>query len=146
MHNTLRTAKARLTDGAFTCVILDGDREYTSRERGVKPLVSLIQSAESYDGAYAADKTVGAGAAHLYVIIGVKALYANVISDSALAVLKAAGIDTYYGECVPYIINRRGDGICPIESAVKDVMDSTEAYSLILATLERLGENAIGKS
>ena len=146
MHETLRKAKERLTDGAFTCVILDGDREYTSRERGVKPLVSLIQSEESYKGAYAADKTVGAGAAHLYVIIGVKALYANVISESALAVLKTAGIDTFFGECVPYIINRRGDGICPIENAVKGAENSADAYHLILAALERLRESITDKS
>ena len=138
MHNTLIKASRMLNEGGYTCVILKDEMEYTSLDRGVKPLISLIQSGESYLGAYAADKTVGAGAAHLYVLIGVSEVWANVISESALAVLKDNGIGVYYGQRVPYIINRRGDGICPIESAVRDARDSREAYDLILSALLKL--------
>ena len=142
MHNTLTDAKKKLITGGYTCVILSDEREYSSRERGVKPLISLLESEESYVGAYAADKTVGAGAAHLYVLIGVRAIYANVISESAMTVLSANGIEVFCGECVPYIINRQGDGICPIENAVRDAEDSDDAYRLILKTLAELHKKA----
>ena len=138
MDNLVASARQRLIDGGYTCVLLQGDEEYTSLERGVKPLIGFLQSGKSFTGSVAADKTVGAGAAHLYVLLGVRALWSNVISASALEILKNIGIEVSYGECVPHIINRRGDGICPIETAVSGAKTSDEAYSLILDTLARL--------
>ena len=138
MSNEALVARQRLIDGGYTCVLLHDGEEYTSVERGVKPLIAFLQSGKSFTGFVAADKTVGAGAAHLYVLLGVRALWANVISAAALEILKSHGIDASYGECVPHIINRRGDGICPIESAVSGAKTSEEAYSLILNALARL--------
>ena len=143
MHDLLTSAKNKLTEGGYTCVILSEGREYSSRDRGVKPLITLLESGESFAGAFAADKTVGAGAAHLYVLIGVGALWANVISVSAKQILEANGIDVYYRECVPYIINRQGDGICPIEYAVRDAKDSREAYRSILDALAKLSKTSV---
>lgn len=140
MHSNLEKVRQKLRDGAYTCVVALNDEEYCSYERGVKPLISLLQSGRTFSGAFAADKTVGAGAAHLYVLIGVRALWANIISVSAISVLKNNGIDVFYGECVPYIINRQGNGVCPIEAAVADAKTSDEAYELILSTLKRLTE------
>ena len=74
----------------------------------------------------------------MYVLLGVSAVWANIISASALEVLETAGIKAYYEKCVPYIINRKGDGVCPIESAVKDAKSSAEAYELIIDALARL--------
>ena len=139
MDNALISARQRLLDGGYTCVVLQNGEEYTSVERGVKPLIAFLQSGKAFAGSVAADKTVGAGAAHLYVLLGVRSLWANVISTSALEILQNSGIDASYGECVPHIINRRGDGICPIESAVNGAKTSEEAYSLILDALARLG-------
>ena len=138
MDNALISARQRLIDGGYTCVLLQGVEEHTSFERGVKPLIAFLQSGKSFTGSVAADKTVGAGAAHLYVLLGVRSLWANVISTSALEILQNSGIETSYGECVPHIINRRGDGICPIESAVSGAKTSEEAYRLILDALARL--------
>ena len=123
-------------------MVLIDDFEYTSYDRGVKPLISLLQSNRSVDGAFAADKCVGAGAAHLYVLLGVRAVWANVISASAIDVLKNNNIEIYYDKSVPYIINRKGDGMCPIESAVASTKSSTEAYDLIIAALKQLAEGA----
>ena len=138
MSERLAVARQRLIDGGYTCVILTDDGEYTSFERGVKPLIECLESERSFAGAVAADKCVGAGAAHLYVLLGVSALWANLISDSALEVLERAGIEACYGQRVPYIINRKGDGMCPIESAVSGAKTSEEAYDLIKAALKRL--------
>ena len=87
-NNDIKTARQLLTDGRYTCVLLANGKEYYSHERGVKPLIGFLQSNSSLVGAIAADKTVGAGAAHLYVLLGISALWANVISESAIKVLK----------------------------------------------------------
>ena len=143
MYNLLKTARQRLIDGEYTCVLLLGDDEYTSHERGVKPLLTLLEENYPSRGAVAADKCIGAGAAHLYVLLGVKAVWANLISESAIEVLKDSGIEVDYEKCVPYIINRKGDGPCPIESAVKDASDSMQALSLIKSALKALAASAI---
>lgn len=130
--------KARLNEGGFTCVLHVNGREYTSFERGVKPLLSFLDSEVSFSGALAADKTVGAGAAYLYVLLGVRALWANVISEAAVAVLAKNGIEVFYSECVPHIINRQGTDVCPIEKAVASAENPIHAHTLILQALQKL--------
>ena len=138
MNNALNIAKQKMLDGKYTCVVLIDSGEYTSYERGVKPLLSLLQTERSFVGAVAADKCIGVGAAHLYVLLGVKEVWANIISMSAIQILKNKGIGVFFEQSVPNIINRRGDGICPIEEAVGSVEDSKEAYGLIIDTLKNL--------
>ena len=111
MNNALNIAKQKMLDGKYTCVVLIDNDEYTSYERGVKPLLSLLQMRRSFVGAVAADKCVGAGAAHLYVLLGVRAVWANFISISAIQILQNNGIDVFFDQSVPNIINRKGNGI-----------------------------------
>ena len=138
MNNALNIAKQKMLDGKYTCVVLIDNDEYTSYERGVKPLLSLLQMRRSFVGAVAADKCVGAGAAHLYILLGVRAVWANFISISAIQILQNNGIDVFFDQSVPNIINRKGNGICPIEEAVLVAENSHEAYELIIDTLKNL--------
>jgi iron complex outermembrane receptor protein len=140
MDNSLNLAMQKLKDGGFTCVVIHQNGVYTSFDRGVKPLIELFEKQGKLSGAVAADKVVGMGAAHLYILLGVKALFASVISKGAYELLVGTGICVFCDKTVPFIINRKGDGMCPIESAVKDAVDSDEAYKLIknrLKSLER---------
>ena len=138
MHVKLKQLRQKLIRGAYTCVVWQDGEEFCSRERGVKPLLTLLGTGHPYLGAMAADKTVGAGAAHLYVLLGIHALWANVVSTAALQILQDNGITVLYGECVPHIINREGNGICPIEAAVANIQSSKEAYKIIIKTLQQL--------
>ena len=130
-NDMLEKAKELLESGGYTCVITDGDAVFTSALRGVKPLVQFLESKTDMTGFSAADKVVGRATAYLYVLLGVKNLYAQVISQPALAVLQENGIDAQYGNLVPNIINRKGDGICPFEAAVMDITESQKAYAAI---------------
>ena len=87
----------------------------------------------------AADKVVGRATAFLYAILGVKEVYAHVMSEGALDVLKQAGISATYGKLVEHIINRKGDGICPFEEAVLEIQDRSQAYEAILLKMEKMG-------
>lgn len=134
MIHSLENAKQILSQGGYTCVLCKGEKIFTSNERGVKPLVLWRKSENSFLGFSAADKVVGKGAAFIYVLLGVSAVYANVISLPALEVLQAHGIYVEYREAVSHIINRRGDGFCPVETAVSSVaIDKPEdAYKNIV--------------
>ena len=134
----LQSAKQLLLEGEHTCVLRKNEIVYTSTLRGVKPLVIWLSSDEDFHGFSAADKVIGKATAFLYVLLGVKAVYASVISKGALDVLTKNGIDTQCGCVVEHIINRTGDGICPFEVAVADITDADSAYTAIRRKMEQL--------
>ncbi len=135
----LEKAKMLLSEGDYTCVLCCGDETHTSTQRGVRPLVECLESDEDFAGFSAADKVVGRGAAFLYVLLGVRAVYANVISRAALDVLTVQNISVEYDIATENIINRRGDGICPFEAAVLGITDANEAYIAIKQKMQEMG-------
>lgn len=130
MNDTDKARNILLSEG-YTCVLCRGDRVYTSASRGVRPLVAWFEGPESFEGFSAADKVVGRATAFLYVLLGVRSVYACVISSPALQVLNDYHIAVEYGELAEYIVNRSGDGMCPFEAAVLDIEDPARAYSAI---------------
>lgn len=70
--------------------------------------------------------------------IGVKCIYGEVMSEHARNVLDAAGVEDSYGKLVPYIVNRRGDGMCPMEETVPDTNDAEIAYLLLKDKLGKM--------
>ena len=137
MKSDIEKAKSLLKSGGYTCVLCAEDKTYTSTERGVKPLLAWIDSGTDMTGFYAADKVVGKAAAFLYVILGVKAVYAGVISEPALQVLTENGIAIEYDSLVEAIRNRAGTGYCPMETAVKSI---SEPYPALEAVRQKLKE------
>lgn len=136
--DSLERAKELLRAGACTCSLVKRGREFTSEERGVLPILRLIDSGEDFCGASAADKVVGRAAAFLYILLGVSELYASVISEPALAVLRDGGVRVSFSTLVPAIRNRAGTGFCPMESATRDVTSAREAETVIRKALREL--------
>ena len=127
----LDLARDILEQNGFTCVICKDGKTLTSTERGVKPLVLWYKGSEDMKNASAADRVVGRGAAFLYLLLGVRELYAQVVSKPALELLTKNGVSVTYGTLADNIINRRGDGICPFEAAVLNITDPSDAYKAI---------------
>ena len=67
MKDTLSRAKEILTENNYTCVILTDEYQYTSHQRGVKPLLDWYDDKSDLKDGYAADKVVGKAAAYLYI-------------------------------------------------------------------------------
>ena len=106
--------------GGFTCAIAKGDRLFTSTLRGIRPLLDLIESGEDFSGGIAADKIVGRAAALLYARLGIAEVYAGVLGEGGLAVLREHNIAAQFGTLAERIINRAGTDICPMERASAD--------------------------
>lgn len=138
MSLNLERAKSVLVEGGYTCVMVKGEAVDTSMERGIRPLFQIVKSRTDREGYSAADKVVGKAAAFMYVLMKVREVFAQVISKPALEVLEGAGIEVSYVECVPAIRNRTDTGFCPMESAVLDVKEPEEAYSVLEKRIERL--------
>lgn len=138
MNTDLERAKKELENGGYTCVLCKGAQLHTSILRGVAPLMELLS--ENMAGFSAADKVVGKATALLYCLLGVRAVYAAVISEPALAVLESHSIHVSYKKLVPYIVNRQRNGSCPMELATANIYDPKAAPAAIRAALKRLTE------
>lgn len=129
-HNLLK-ARDLLQSGNYTCVVCREETVYTTIFRGVAPLLNWLDDGTDLAGFSAADRVVGRGAAFLYCLLNVKAVYARVMSRPAAEVLKAYNIEAYADTFVEGIINRTGTGPCPFEAAVMDIQDAQDALTAI---------------
>ena len=127
----MEQARNMLTEGGYTCVVHKEGTVYTATERGVKPLVRWLTEGINLRGFSAADKVVGRATAYLYVLLGVKEVWAGVMSEAAAEVLSRHGITAAQDKLVKNIINRAGTGICPFEEAVLNIQTPEEALTAI---------------
>ncbi len=130
-------AKACLEEG-YTCALCRGSMLFKSTLRGVRPLIELYTSQQNVEGAVAADRVVGKASSMLYCLLKVRLVYAPVMSKSALAMLQGHGIEARYDRLADAIINRTGDGLCPMEQATRDLTDPADAPDAITRALEAL--------
>lgn len=138
MNTDLEKAKAYLQAGDCTCVLFRGESLYSSRHRGVRPLLDFLDSGKDFTGYSAADKVVGKATAFLYCLLGVRHVYAQVLSDPAVEVLTRQGIACSCDRQVPAIRNRDNTGPCPMEYATRDIADPAQALAAIRTTLQKL--------
>lgn len=137
-------AKDFLT-GNITCVLKKGDEVITSERTGISPMLTWISEGRDLRGFSAADRVVGKAAAMLFVKAGIVSVYAGVMSIPGRDYLEAHGIHALYSELTEKIINRKGDGLCPMESAVLHISDAEEGYTALVkraAELRAESENA----
>lgn len=121
-----------------TCAASDGNDLLTSEKRGVAPLLGWLEQGCDLSRFTVADKVVGKGAAFLYLLLGVKYLYAAVISRPALELLRGNGVFITFSSCVPAIRNRDNTGFCPIETVVLECSNPEQALIKIKNRLKEL--------
>ncbi|MBR2337762.1 MAG: DUF1893 domain-containing protein [Clostridia bacterium] len=138
IHNQTEKAKKLLSDECYTCAFLKDEKQFFSKERGVKPLLQIIDEKKDFSDFFVADKVVGKAAALLYVTIKIKEIFAFVISEPAIEILQKNGISVFYENLVPRIENRQKDGFCPMEESVLNCNSPKEAYFLIKEKLKSL--------
>ncbi len=125
--------KKLLQQTSCTLVVENGETR-TFSNRGIAALYLQLNKAPGFlKGALVADKVVGKGAAALMIAGGIKALYAEVISEAAMALLTdaPAGIKVEYGTIVPRIDNRAHTGMCPVEQLCLSARTAEECLPLI---------------
>jgi predicted transcriptional regulator len=109
-------------------------------------MVEFINSGLDLNGFSAADKIVGKALAMLFALCKVKEVYAVVMSQGAIKIFEKYKIKYSYKTLVEAIINREGTGPCPMEAAVKDIDDLSEALYAIKNKLEFLRSKSQGNA
>ncbi len=118
-----------LHSGEYSCVVENFDEIFTFTGKGVSDLYNMIKNKSGFlKKASIADKVVGKGAAALMILGGVEKMYADVISLSALILLREAGVENDFGRVVPLIQNRDKTDWCPLE---KLCYDETSAEAIL---------------
>jgi len=98
-------------------------------ERGIKPLVLTIKN-NDLQNSYLADRVVGKAAALLYSYAKVDKVYAQVISEPAIKILKQNKIKYKTKKIVKQIENRTKTGLCPMETKVLNIDSPNEAWEI----------------
>jgi hypothetical protein len=111
-------AKTKLNEEKLSLIIVkNGSVLYKSDRRGIYPLYMAVKECgPEMEGTSAADKVVGRGAALLYQFMKVKSIYAYLISEGTREVLVEGNIEFETEKTAPYIKNRDGTGMCPVET------------------------------
>ncbi len=129
--NAVVSAKNLIKNQKATCVVIkNGKILNIENGRGVKPVIALYEQGILQDAAVV-DKIIGKAAATVLVLGGVKSCYGLTMSHAAADYLKAHGVAVEYDVLTEHIINRTGDGICPMEQTVADIDDPTEALEAL---------------
>ena len=142
MSEQLENAKALLRSGGCCFVYVDKIKTISSDESGISFLARLFSQGIDMSEGAVADKIIGKAAALLLCGLEVGEVYAETVSRHAVEVFGEYGIKLEFGKVVADIINRTGDGICPMEQAVREISDPVKACAAINATLERLRKKA----
>ncbi len=104
----------------------------TSDEKGIAPMMRMLLADENaLEGGFVADRVIGKAAAYLLIIGKAAGLYTNLISQHAMDLLDAHGFPYTYDKAVPYIQNRRRDGMCPMEQTVLTIDDPATAFAAL---------------
>ena len=130
------TAIEKLKAEGYSCVVAgaDGKVLFASAQTGI---TAVLEAAQCLRGAAVADKIIGRAAALICAYGGAAEVYGEVMSAGARAVLESHGIVCGFGTLTDAIINRTGDGICPMEKLVSDTDSPEEAYKLISEKVRR---------
>lgn len=136
--NALDSAKNLIARKKASCVVIkDGKIVNTECERGIAPVIAMYE-AGLFEGAVVVDKVIGKAAAQIMTLGGVKHCYGITMSKSAVEYLEKNSIFVEYETLAEYIVNRSGDGMCPMEKAVENIEDPSEALIAVKRRLEEL--------
>lgn len=130
--------RARAALPGHTLALCRGGEVVTSDRRGVMPMLGFLREGRDLSGFCAADRVVGRAAAMLFAKAGVRAVFAEVMSDGAAALLAAHGIDASCDVRTAAIENRQKTGLCPMESAVAGIEDIDAGIAAICRRAEEM--------
>lgn len=100
----------------YSCVIMNKENIRAFSQRGIADLFYLLKNDPDFlKDASIADKVVGKAAAALMILGGVKEVYTDIISFSALTLFQETDIEISFAQEVPYIQNRDQTDWCPME-------------------------------
>lgn len=138
MHPDLERAKEVLKADKCTCILTLGSVMFKSKDKGVQPLLDWMNSGNNYMSYMIADKVIGRAAAFIDIAMGIREVYAEVMSESAKTLLENNHVVVNYDTLVPEILNADKTDLCPLEKAVEGIENAADALMPIELALIRM--------
>lgn len=135
--NNIEKAKQIFSENEYTFVLLSEENIITSTDKGLKPMVDLIESNEDFSEYVICDKITGRAAAFLYVLLGIEKVHAKKMAKLAVQILDRAEIEYSYDEMIETVLDENMTEIDPVElsvlrsgSAVQAIVDIKKALGM----------------
>lgn len=138
MHPELEKAMTAVKNEGCTCALTLGNVIFKSKDKSVQPLLDWMNSGNNYMGYMLADKIVGKAAAFIMIAMGIREIYAQVISEPAKALLEKEHVVVNADLVVPEILDKDKAEKDPLERAVESYENAAEALMPIELALIRL--------
>ena len=122
----LEAARRMILDGRAECVLVKDGRETRKGDMADAVIV---------------DKVVGRAAAAIAICGKARHVHGEVMSEDAAEFLKAHGITSGCTLPVPRILNRKRDGLCPLEQSVAGIDDPEQALAALKNKIESFRKN-----
>lgn len=136
-NKNIDIAKSKL-NGDISAVLINGNEVIALKGHGISPVLKLIESNKNYSDYSLADIVVGKAVATLFVKLGIRNVYARLISVPAYEYLNEHDVNVQYTTIVPNILNRNKNDICPMEKAVENISDYEQAYTILKDRYEQM--------
>lgn len=126
---TIDQARSLIMEGKAECVLLKNNViVYQQKGRGVSPLLSLYKAQRPLmKDAVLVDKIIGRAAAAIAICGKVHHVHAEVMSEDAAEFLRKYNITSSSTLMVKRILNRKRNGLCPLEQSVQGITDPRKA-------------------
>ncbi len=128
MKNNYIVDKLYEDNASLVVQYADGKCEEYFSQRIIDIVNILKGNKDALRGAEVADKVIGKVAASIFVMAGVRAIYADTLSKIALPILEENGIEYSYNNLVEYIQNSDKTGMCPMENRFKNENNLKNIY------------------
>lgn len=136
----VRNASRLLAKKSVACVVAKKGKVIASENgRGVAPILRLYEN-DLLKDATVIDKVVGRAAAMVMTRGGVISCHAVTLSEGAQKWLTEHKVEITYETLVPHIINRQGDGMCPMEQIALSLDSDQTIVTLLKNKLAELTE------
>ncbi len=135
-----QAAIQQIEENQVGLIVLQKERiVFSAATPGIRAALLLHdQHPELLQNAVVIDRVIGRAAAMIFSHGGASAIYGSVMSQAAQVELLQKGVETRANHLVDAIINRRGDGLCPMEKAILGIIEPEQALSRLRQTVERL--------
>ncbi len=135
----IETGRNLIVNGEAECLLIqDGVILAQARGRGASPLLTIYDThRDAMANGIIVDKVIGKATAAILLCGKVKHIHAELISDDAIRFLQQSPTLTIsYTKRVPHILNRKMDGLCPLEATVKEIDAPEAALAALRAKIE----------
>ena len=144
-RNIIREAKNKIIKGEASLIIIK-DRKiiHSDIRTGISAILDLLENSQNrLKNAIIVDKVVGKAAASLFILAKAGFIYGITMSRPAKSLLNEANSGIKYDTLVDVIQNRTNTGVCPIEQAIYDIYNPSDALMSIKEKLEELRSSRI---